>query len=278
MPSARRWVTQQDHRGSPPWSVCSPRGSAWARPTPPPPPQGTVSDTSHHGDLVRRPLRRPERHRRRPGPAGLHACRSPATTSRCTSSTPPGYGSTHTLNVKVAWAEHRRRLRRLRPRPGRQRRRHLGLQRRPRAGRRCPRTAGDYTVRVVPYAPLGAVLQRDRDAGHGAGQPGPGHRHPAGFTNYAAPSTLHRREQRRRAVDRHQLQDRLDDVPVLPVHLQGRRSTTAPRRRRRPGPTSSAKRRQRLPAGQHGRASTRSCSPTTRPAARSSRSSPASTR
>ena len=110
-------------------------------------------------------------------------------------------------------------------------------------------------------------------------EPGPGHRHAA----RRSPTTRPRArctdaQQRRRAVDRHQLRApaRRCTSPTCPPTRS--RSTTAPRRRRRPGPTSRPSAANGCPQGSTESASTRSCSPTTRPAAPSSRSWPARTR
>ena len=49
------------------------------------------------------------------------------------------------------------------------------------------------------------------------------------FRNFKAPKGADRRKQRRRAVDRQQLRDRRDDVPGLPLDLQGHVAATARR-------------------------------------------------
>jgi archaellum component FlaF (FlaF/FlaG flagellin family) len=51
-------------------------------------------------------------------------------------------------------------------------------------------TAGDYTVRVVPYAPAGQTYTASATLVQKAADPAPGTQTPPGFTNYAAPSTL----------------------------------------------------------------------------------------
>ena len=60
-----------------------------------------------------------------------------------------------------------------------------------------PPNAGDYTVRVVPYAPLGESYDATATLATTPANPAPGTDTPPGFTDYAAPSSLHGREQRR---------------------------------------------------------------------------------
>ena len=84
MHAARRWITSRPVRFTAALGLTA-AGLGLGTADAATPTEGTVSDTSHRDDLGRRAVRRPERHRRRARPARLHACRSPATTSRCTS-------------------------------------------------------------------------------------------------------------------------------------------------------------------------------------------------
>ncbi len=53
-----------------------------------------------------------------------------------------------------------------------------------------PPTSGDYTVRVVPFAPLGQTYDATATLATKPANPAPGTDTPPGFTNYPAPSSL----------------------------------------------------------------------------------------
>ncbi|MGN6782270.1 MAG: CARDB domain-containing protein [Marmoricola sp.] len=53
-----------------------------------------------------------------------------------------------------------------------------------------PPTAGDYTVRVVPFAPLGQSYSAKAELVTKPADPAPGTDTPAGFTNYTAPTSF----------------------------------------------------------------------------------------
>ncbi len=60
-----------------------------------------------------------------------------------------------------------------------------------------PPTSGDYTVRVVPFAPLGETYDATATLAAKPPAPAPGTDTPPTFANYAAPELVHRRQQRR---------------------------------------------------------------------------------
>ncbi len=139
-----------------------------------------------------------------------------------------------------------------------------------------PPTTGTYTVRVVPFAPLGDSYTAKATLVTKPAPPPPGTATPPGVHDV--------RRARRRSPTRNNAGEPsigtdwktgVDPVPVVrcrPTRCSFDDSTS---------PATATwtgrlgQRGQRLPAGQHRRASTRSCSPTTRPAAPSSPSSPA---
>ena len=104
-------------------------------------------------------------------------------------STPAGYGSTHTLNIKVAWAQSAA---------------DFDVYVLDSSGAVVgsaassadpeqvvlPPNSGDYTVRVVPYAPLGQTYDATATLATIPANPAPGTATPPQFADYAAPSTL----------------------------------------------------------------------------------------
>ena len=110
--------------------------------------------------------------------------------------TPAAYGDTHTLNIQVSWANTAA---------------DFDVYVLDEAGTVVktaashadpeqvvlPPTAGDYTVRVVPYASRRRVVRRDRHPRHDAGQPAPRDRHPADVHRLRGADHVRRREQRR---------------------------------------------------------------------------------
>ena len=104
-------------------------------------------------------------------------------------STPAGYGTTHTLDVKVAWTNTAA---------------DFDVYVLDRAGNVVgtaassadpeqvvlPPNSGDYTVRVVPYAPVGESYDATATLVETPANPAPGADTPPSFTAYAAPSSL----------------------------------------------------------------------------------------
>ena len=104
-------------------------------------------------------------------------------------STPAGYGTTHTLDIKVAWTNTAA---------------DFDVYVLDQAGNVVgtaassadpeqvvlPPTSGDYTVRVVPYAPVGESYNATATLATTPANPSPGTDTPPGFTDYAAPSSL----------------------------------------------------------------------------------------
>jgi hypothetical protein len=104
-------------------------------------------------------------------------------------STPAGYGSTHTLDVKVAWTNTAA---------------DFDVYVLDQAGNVVgsaassadpeqvvlPPNSGDYTVRVVPYAPVGESYNATATLAETPANPAPGTDTPPSFTDYAAPSSL----------------------------------------------------------------------------------------
>jgi CARDB len=104
-------------------------------------------------------------------------------------STPAGYGSTHTLDIKVAWADTAA---------------DFDVYVLDKAGNVVgtaassaapeqvvlPPDSGDYTVRVVPYAPVGESYDATATLAAVPANPAPGTDTPPAFTDYAAPSSL----------------------------------------------------------------------------------------
>ena len=103
-------------------------------------------------------------------------------------STPAGYGTTHTLDIKVAWTNTAA---------------DFDVYVLDQAGNVVgtaassadpeqvvlPPTSGDYTVRVVPYAPVGESYNATATLATTPANPSPGTDTPPGFTDYAAPSS-----------------------------------------------------------------------------------------
>ena len=103
--------------------------------------------------------------------------------------TPAGYGSTHTLDIKVSWANTAA---------------DFDVYVLDKAGNTVgtaassadpeqvvlPPTSGDYTVRVVPYAPLGESYDATATLATVPANPAPGTDTPPTFANYAAPESL----------------------------------------------------------------------------------------
>jgi len=104
-------------------------------------------------------------------------------------STPAGYGSTHNLTVKVGWTNTAA---------------DFDVYVLDKAGNVVgtaassadpetvvlPPTTGDYTVRVVPYAPLGQSYNATATLASIPPNPAPGTDTPPSFRNYEAPATL----------------------------------------------------------------------------------------
>jgi CARDB protein len=103
--------------------------------------------------------------------------------------TPAGYDATHTLTVKVHWANTAA---------------DFDVYLLDKAGNTVataassadpeqvilPPAAGDYTVRVVPFAPLGESYDATATLATTPSNPAPGTDTPPSFTDYAAPSSL----------------------------------------------------------------------------------------
>ena len=104
-------------------------------------------------------------------------------------STPAGYGTTHTLDIKVAWTNTAA---------------DFDVYVLDQAGNVVgtaassadpeqvvlPPNSGDYTVRVVPYAPVGESYNATATLATTPANPPPGTDTPPDFTDYAAPSSL----------------------------------------------------------------------------------------
>ena len=211
------------------------------------PTQATISDTTTTTSWTGGPFVAPNP----TGAAGAPDCTAPGSCDDFALHvrTPAGYGGTHRLKIQVGWTNTAA---------------DFDVYLLDQAGKTVATaassadpetvltapTSGDYTVRVVPYAPLGAELHRQGHAGVRPCGPRPGHRAPPGLRQLPGPRVVHGRQQRRRALDRHQLPQRRHDVPGLPVHLQGHL-----RRLRVPGARDLERRlgqrRERLPGGQH---------------------------
>ncbi|WP_310528462.1 CARDB domain-containing protein [Nocardioides sp.] len=103
--------------------------------------------------------------------------------------TPAGYGTTHALNIKVAWANTAA---------------DFDVYVLDKGGNVVdtsassadpeqvilPPNSGDYTVRVVPYAPLGESYSATATLTEVPANPAPGTQTPPNFATYAAPSTF----------------------------------------------------------------------------------------
>jgi hypothetical protein len=103
--------------------------------------------------------------------------------------TPAGYGDSHTLNIKVAWANTAA---------------DFDVYVLDEAGAVVktaasnadpeqvvlPPAAGDYTVRVVPYLPVGSTYDATATLATTPANPAPGTDTPPSFADYAAPSTF----------------------------------------------------------------------------------------
>ncbi len=125
------------------------------------------------------------------GAAGDPDCSAPQSCDDYTLhvATPAGYGSAHTLAVKVGWGQSAA---------------DFDLYVLDAAGHVVgssassadpeqvvlPPTSGDYTVRVVPYAPLGESYQATATLSDVPANPAPGTNTPPSFENYAAPASL----------------------------------------------------------------------------------------
>ncbi len=168
-------------------------------------------------------------------------------------STPAGYGTdAHRSTIKVAWANTAADFDVYVLDSGRQRRSAPPPRAPTRSRSSCRRPAGDYTVRVVPYAPLGEIVQRDRDPG-ARRRPT---RRPAPTPRRRSPTTPHRARCPTRTTPASR--------PSAPATRPARRSsspTSRPTRSTSTTPSTPAtrdldrrlrQRRQRLPAGQHG--------------------------
>lgn len=104
-------------------------------------------------------------------------------------STPAGYGSTHTLDVKVSWANTAADFDvYVLDASGAV----VGTSASSADPERVilPPDSGDYTVRVVPYAPLGSSYDATATLATTPANPAPGTDTPPSFATYAAPGTL----------------------------------------------------------------------------------------
>ena len=104
-------------------------------------------------------------------------------------STPAGYGADHDLHIKVSWPNSAA---------------DFDVYVLDQAGNvvgtaassadpeqvTLPPTSGDYTVRVVPFAPLGQSYSATASLDPKPANPSPGTDTPPGFTNYTAPSSF----------------------------------------------------------------------------------------
>ena len=154
----------------------------------------------------------------------------------------PGRLRRHPLSCKieVSWPQRRRRLRRLRARRRPATRSATAASSADPEQVVLPPTTGDLhrpgRARSLPLGQSYTATATLVDQARPTAAPAP-RRRPASPTT-PRPKACTDAQQRRRAVDRQQLQDRRDDVPVLPVDLQGHLRRHAPARRPRTGPTS----------------------------------------
>ncbi|MEO5711713.1 MAG: CARDB domain-containing protein [Nocardioidaceae bacterium] len=148
---------------------------------------GTVSDTSTTIGWSGGPFVAPNA----TGAAGTPACTVPQSCDDFTLhvATPAGYGTTHTLNLKVSWTNTAA---------------DFDVYVLDRAGNVVgtsassadpeqvilPPNSGDYTVRVVPYAPLGSSYSATATLATVPANPPPGTDTPPSFADYAAPSSF----------------------------------------------------------------------------------------
>jgi len=152
------------------------------------PTQGSVSDTSTSASWSGGPFVAPNV----TGNAlDQPDCTAPASCDDYTLhvSTPAGYGSTHTLNISVKWANTAA---------------DFDVYVLDAAGNVVgtaassadpeqvvlPPNSGDYTVRVVPFAPAGQSYNATATLATTPANPAPGTDTPPAFADYAAPSTL----------------------------------------------------------------------------------------
>jgi plastocyanin len=103
--------------------------------------------------------------------------------------TPAGYGETHTLDIKASWPSTAADFDLYVLDQGRNVVASSASSADPERVV-LPPTTGDYTVRVVPYAPVGQTYSATATLATVAANPAPGTATPPQFKNYAAPSTL----------------------------------------------------------------------------------------
>ena len=187
MPSARRWVRSRTVRLAAAAGLLA-TGLTLGDAEAATPTQGTLTDTAPGVTWSGGPFAAPNA---TGGALDQPDCSVPQSCDDFTLhvATPAGYGGSHTLNVKVAWSNTAA---------------DFDLYVLDQAGRVVgtsassadpeqvvlPPDSGDYTVRVVPYAPLGETYTATARLSTVPANPAPGNDTPPQFTDYAAPGTL----------------------------------------------------------------------------------------
>ncbi len=187
MRSARRWVSSRSVRVAAVTGLLA-GGLTLSTADAATPTEGTVSDTSTSVSWGGGPFVAPNA---TGGALDQPDCSVPSSCDDFTLhvSTPAGYGSTHTLNIKVSWANTAA---------------DFDVYVLDKAGNTVgtaassadpelvvlPPDSGDYTVRVVPYAPLGESYDATATLATVPANPAPGTDTPPTFADYAAPESL----------------------------------------------------------------------------------------
>ena len=187
MHSARRWITSRPVRFTALLGLTA-AGLGLGTADAATPTEGTVSDTASSTTWGGGPFVAPNA---TGGALDQPDCSVPQSCDDFTLhvATPAGYGTTHRLDVKVSWANTAA---------------DFDVYVLDEAGHVVgtsassadpeqvvlPPDSGDYTVRVVPYAPLGSSYDATATLATVPADPAPGTDTPPSFADYAAPSTF----------------------------------------------------------------------------------------